>query len=98
MIDKQQVAHVAELSKLSFSDEQLAQFTQQLTDITKMTDRLAQVDTTDVAVTTHVNQSHNVLREDVAVLGTSRDELLKNAPDSAAGLIKVPAILDKEEA
>mgnify|MGYP000461844718 CR=1 FL=1 len=45
MIDKKQVQHVAELSKLAFSDEQLEQFTEQLADIMKMTDELNEVDT-----------------------------------------------------
>lgn len=98
MIDKKQVQHVAELSKLAFSDAELAHFTEQLADIMKMTDELNAVDTTGVPVTTHVNHLQNVLREDVAQAGPGREVLMQNAPDSADGLLKVPAIMDKEEA
>lgn len=98
MIDKKQVQHVAELSKLAFSDAELAQFTDQLADIMKMTDELNAVDTTGVPVTTHVNGLQNVMRDDIAQTDPSRDVLMQNAPDSANGLLKVPAIMDKEEA
>ncbi|AXN35313.1 Asp-tRNA(Asn)/Glu-tRNA(Gln) amidotransferase subunit GatC [Latilactobacillus curvatus] len=97
MINKTQVQHVAELSKLAFSDAELEQFTEQLADIMKMTDELNKVDTTGVPVTTHVNNLQNIVREDVAQAGTDREILMKNAPDSADGLLKVPAIMDKEE-
>jgi aspartyl-tRNA(Asn)/glutamyl-tRNA(Gln) amidotransferase subunit C len=40
----------------------------------------------------------NVLREDVVVKGESREELLKNVPETKDGFIKVPAIMDNGEA
>lgn len=97
-IHEEEVKHVAKLAKLSFPDEEVHQFTEQLGKIIEMVELLEEVDTTGVPVTTSVTPSINVMREDVATPGTSRDELLKNVPESENGYIKVPAIMDNGEA
>jgi len=43
-----------------------------------------------------VTENVNHLRQDVADNWHQKQALLDNAPESAAGLIKVPAILDGE--
>jgi len=99
VISKDQVAHVASLARLSFNDAELNQFTDQLDQIIEMEDELSQVDTTGVKPTTQITDEINVFREDVPVDdGISRDDLLKNVPETKDGLIKVPSIIDKGEA
>jgi len=51
-----------------------------------------------VPFTSNVLETINVMREDVADEGWSRDELMKNVPESEDGFIKVPAIIDNGEA
>lgn len=97
MISKDSVAHVAELSRLAFSDAELDQFTNQLDDILNMVDQLETVDTTGVPATTQSIHLQNVMREDVAVNDTETSDLFKNVPTSKGTLIQVPAIIDKEE-
>ncbi|KRL39205.1 MULTISPECIES: Asp-tRNA(Asn)/Glu-tRNA(Gln) amidotransferase subunit GatC [Lacticaseibacillus] len=97
MISKDSVAHVAELSRLAFSDAELDQFTNQLDDILNMVDQLETVDTTGVPATTQSIHLQNVMREDVAVNDTKTEDLFKNVPTSKGTLIQVPAIIDKEE-
>ncbi|MGX6988989.1 Asp-tRNA(Asn)/Glu-tRNA(Gln) amidotransferase subunit GatC [Leuconostoc fallax] len=96
-ITREEVAHVAGLAKLSFNDEQLDHFTTQLSDILNIFDTLATVNTENVEPTYSVTENVNILREDVADNWQQKQELLKNAPLEAAGLIKVPAILDEGE-
>ncbi|AYW45098.1 Asp-tRNA(Asn)/Glu-tRNA(Gln) amidotransferase subunit GatC [Tetragenococcus koreensis] len=96
-IREEQVDHVAKLAKLSFSEDELHQFTEQLGEIIDMFETLEEVDTTDVALTSNITDEINVIREDKAVKGTSRDALMKNAPESENGFIKVPAIIDDKE-
>ena len=74
-ITEEQVKHVAKLSKLSFSEEELADFTNQLDKIIDMVELLEEVDTTGVPFTSNVNESINVMREDVATPGMDRKEL-----------------------
>jgi len=97
-ISEEQVKHVAKLAKLSFSDDELHEFTSQLGKIIEMVETLEEVDTTGVPFTSNVAETINVMREDVTTGGWDRDELMKNVPESEEGFIKVPAIIDNGEA
>lgn len=94
-IDEQQVKHVASLAKLEFSDEQLSKFTPQLESIIDLFESIDKVDTTGVVPMTSATDQVNAMREDVAVNSHQRDALIKNAPDTDDGYIKVPAIIDE---
>lgn len=93
-ISEEEVRHVANLSKLSFSDEETTEFATTLSKIVDMVELLNEVDTEGVPVTTTMADRKTVMREDVAVAGDNRDELFKNVPQSENYYIKVPAILE----
>lgn len=93
-ISEEEVRHVAELSKLSFSEAETSEFATTLSKIVDMVELLNEVDTDGVPVTTTMADRKTVMREDVAVAGDDRDELFKNAPQSENYYIKVPAILE----
>ncbi|WEV54956.1 Asp-tRNA(Asn)/Glu-tRNA(Gln) amidotransferase subunit GatC [Leuconostocaceae bacterium ESL0723] len=95
-ISKDQVAHVASLAKLAFDEEGLNEFTEQLGDILSLFETLQEVDTSEVEPTYSVTTNVNHLREDQADNWHQKRELLANAPEEAADLIKVPAILKGE--
>lgn len=97
-ISEEQVKHVAKLAKLSFSDNERQEFTTQLGKIIEMVETLEEVDTEGVPFTSNVVETINVIREDQAVEGWNREELLRNVPESDNGFIKVPAIIDNGEA
>lgn len=97
-ISEEQAKHVAKLSKLSFSEDELKEFTNQLGKIIDMVELLEEVETEGVPFTSNVAHSINVLREDSVVPGMPRKELMKNVPESEDGYIKVPAIIDNGEA
>ncbi|GAF41310.1 hypothetical protein FC83_GL000035 [Agrilactobacillus composti DSM 18527 = JCM 14202] len=97
MISKEQVTHVADLARLEFDEAQLNNFTTQLDKIVDFVDQLNEVDTTGIEPTTHVTSAVNVFRDDVPQKGEGRAALLKNVPEERDGLIRVPAIIDKEE-
>ncbi|GKT03137.1 Asp-tRNA(Asn)/Glu-tRNA(Gln) amidotransferase subunit GatC [Furfurilactobacillus sp. WILCCON 0119] len=96
-ISRAEVEHVAALAKLSLTDEQAAKFTNQLDEIITMIDGLNEVDTDDVQPTTNMVDAAAILRDDVAVNAHQKDALLNEAPDTADGYIRVPAILDESE-
>ena len=93
-ITQEEVTHVANLSKLKFSEEETASFATTLSKIVDMVELLSEVDTTGVAPTTTMADRKTVLRADVAEAGTDRDLLFKNVPEKDNYYIKVPAILD----
>jgi aspartyl-tRNA(Asn)/glutamyl-tRNA(Gln) amidotransferase subunit C len=92
-ISEEQVKHVANLSKLAFTPEEVGEFSKTLSKIIDMVELLEEVDTQGVAFTSNVADNVNYMREDVAQAGWDRDELLKNVPESEDGFIKVPAII-----
>ena len=93
-ISEEEVRHVADLSKLSFAEEETAEFATTLSKIVDMVELLNEVDTEGIPVTTTMADRKTVMREDVAVVGDDRDELFKNVPQSENYYIKVPAILE----
>ena len=89
--------HVAELAKLSFTDQELDQFVPQLEETMHLFDDLQQMDTTGVEPMYSPTTEVNGMREDVAEKSGQKEALLQNAPETKNGLIKVPAIIDESE-
>lgn len=96
-IEETEVRHVAKLAKLSFADNEILHFTEQMSDIIDMVEQLNEVDTTGVEVTTHGYPLLNVMREDTPEEGTNRDLLMRNVKTSEDGFIQVPAIMGEGE-
>jgi aspartyl-tRNA(Asn)/glutamyl-tRNA(Gln) amidotransferase subunit C len=93
-ISKEEVKHVAHLARLAITEEDAEKFAGQLAAITNFAEQLNELDTTNVAPTTHVLPLVNVLREDKSVPGLDRDKMLKNVHEHEAGQVKVPTILE----
>lgn len=98
MFSPEAFRRLADVAKLSFSDSELAAISKEVSRTLAMADKLHEVDTEGVQPTFYGNKIKNVMRPDEARVRGNRDQLLANAPDSEAGLIKVPAILESEEA
>lgn len=96
-ITKEDIKHVAGLSRLEFSEDELEKFTEQMGDIINMADQLAEVDTKDVPETVQVVDRDTVFREDKPEHWETREELMENVPEKADGYIKVPVIIDKDD-
>ena len=96
-ITKETIKHVATLSRLEFSDQELDTFTKQMDEIINMADQLAEVDTTDVPETVQVVDRDTVFREDKTENWQTKEELMENVPEKVDGFIKVPVIIDKDE-
>ncbi len=87
------VAHVARLARLDLSDEDLAQFTEQLGAVLDHARDVEALDTAGVPPTAHALPLANVLRPDVVVPSLDREEVLAQAPEAEAGQFRVPRIL-----
>lgn len=95
-IDRQQVEHVARLARLSFSDEALDRFTDQLARIIAYAERVDAVTTEDVPPTSHPLRLVNVLRPDEAGECLPQAKVLATAPESDQDRFLVPRILEEE--
>ncbi|MBD8069639.1 Asp-tRNA(Asn)/Glu-tRNA(Gln) amidotransferase subunit GatC [Bacillus sp. PS06] len=89
-----QVKHVANLARLAVTEDEAKMFAKQLDDIITFAEQLNELDTENVVPTSHVLPMKNVLREDVSKSGLPVEEVLKNAPDSKDGHIRVPSIIE----
>ena len=87
------VRHIAALTRLGLSDDEVETMRGQLSSILKVFKSLQQVDTAGVEPTDHTTELRTVFREDEAAESLPRDGILKNAPDSEAGYVKVRPIL-----
>lgn len=95
-ISREEVAHLARLSRLAVTDEELDRFAGQLDVILQAVARVGEVAAADIPPTSHSVPLTNVLRDDVVTPGLSRDEALAGAPDAALGRFRVPRILDED--
>ncbi len=88
------VEHVANLARLELTDEEKAQFTEQMNAILKYAEKLNELDTSGVAPTSHVLDVKNVMREDEQRPSWPIEKVMKNAPDEEDGQFRVPAVLE----
>ena len=92
-ISSEEVAKVARLAKLDLTQEKTDQYAAQLGDILGYMDKLAELDTANVEpMYTPVDQV-SVMRDDVVVNDYSREDILKNAPETDGAFFIVPRIV-----
>jgi aspartyl-tRNA(Asn)/glutamyl-tRNA(Gln) amidotransferase subunit C len=82
------VKHIAELSRIKLTKEELDKFTPQMETILESVDVLKEVDTKNVQPMKERITFDN-LREDVAEKGLEQKDVIKNAPHSENGYVKV---------
>jgi len=87
------VRRVAELARLTLSPDDVALFTVQLGSILAYADQINEADTSAVAPTSHPLAAESTFRDDEPRPCMDRERALANAPDSGAGLFKVPKVL-----
>lgn len=98
MITKKDIQNLANLSRITLSEEESDSFSKDLTDLLNYVGQLDEVDLEDVEPTSQVTGLINVFRPDTPKeltkkeLLSLRDELLKNSPAAKDGFIVVPAV------
>jgi len=96
-ITREQVAHLARLSRLALDDAELDGLASQLQVILGAVEQISEVaDAAGVPPTTHAVPVENVHRPDVVTPSLDRDAVLAGAPAAEDGRFRVPRILDAE--
>jgi aspartyl-tRNA(Asn)/glutamyl-tRNA(Gln) amidotransferase subunit C len=95
-ISRDEVAHLARLSRLAVTDDELDLFAGQLDVILQAVARVGEVAAADIPPTSHSVPLTNVFRDDVVRPSLAQQEALSGAPDAADGRFRVPRILDEE--
>ncbi|MGB4758788.1 MAG: Asp-tRNA(Asn)/Glu-tRNA(Gln) amidotransferase subunit GatC [Candidatus Saccharimonadales bacterium] len=93
-ITRDDVLKLARLTRISLSDDEIAEFQNEFAEILKYVEQLNGVDISSEKPTTQVTGLTNVMREDVVKdYGYTAKDLLKNAPDTQGDLLKVKRMI-----
>ena len=94
-ITKEDVKHIAELSRLELSEDDLEKFQGELSSILEYIEQLQEVKTESVEPTYQTIDLVNVFRKDNVQKERelSQEKALANAPDKEDGYIKVKPVL-----
>jgi aspartyl-tRNA(Asn)/glutamyl-tRNA(Gln) amidotransferase subunit C len=93
-LDKDQVQHIAVLSRLKISDQEFDQTVEKLSRIVDFVDQLSQADTDNVVPMAHPLNESQRLREDVVTEPNDREHVQENAASVEGGLYLVPKVIE----
>ena len=83
-VSKEDVKHIAKLSKLNLTEKELEKYTNELSNI----------NVEGIKPTAHILDIKNVFRKDEVQPSYDREEILKNAPSKDAGCVSVPKVVE----
>ena len=93
-IEREDILHLADLSKLSLSEEEIASLEKDLQGIINYISQISELDTSNVEPTYQVFEMVNVWREDAIIeQDATREELLALTKEEKDNQVKVPKVL-----
>jgi aspartyl-tRNA(Asn)/glutamyl-tRNA(Gln) amidotransferase subunit C len=95
-ITRDEVAHLAGLSRLALTEAELEHFAEQLDVIITSVARVQEVAADGIPPMTHAVPVVNVFREDVEIPCLSQEVALSQAPAAEQGRFRVPRILSED--
>ena len=93
-ISEAEVRKVAHLARLAMPDENIAAYTQNLSNILDLVEQMSAVDTDGVTPMAHPLDMTQRLREDVVTETNQRDYYQGIAPETEDGLYLVPKVIE----
>jgi aspartyl-tRNA(Asn)/glutamyl-tRNA(Gln) amidotransferase subunit C len=95
-ITRDEVAHLAKLSRLALTEDELDHFAGQLDVIISAVARVGEVAAAGIPPTTHAAELVNVFRDDVVVQPLPAQAVLAAAPAAELDRFRVPRILAED--
>jgi len=90
----EEVKKIAYLARLSIQEENIEQYSQDLSNIFGLVEQMNAADVENTKPMAHPQDAMQRLRADVVTEENQREKLLSNAPMSEDGLFLVPKVLD----
>ncbi len=94
-ITNEMIEHLAHLSRLHFSDEEMQSMKDDMQKMIAFVEKLKEVDVTGVEPLMHMSDAVNVFRDDEIKGSVSREDALLNAPLKDEQFFKVPKVIRK---
>ena len=89
-ITREEVLHVARLARLELTEDEVAKFQEQLSDIIEAVSKVSELDLSDVPPTAHPLEIQNAWDEDVPRPCLPLEDVFANAPDRDEDYFRVP--------
>jgi aspartyl-tRNA(Asn)/glutamyl-tRNA(Gln) amidotransferase subunit C len=93
-LSKEDVLHIAHLSKLKLTDAETEKFAGQLSSVLEYVDQLSEVDTKGVEMVSQVTGLKDQFVTDEITNPEAPESLLENSPDKEDRTIKVPSVFE----
>jgi aspartyl-tRNA(Asn)/glutamyl-tRNA(Gln) amidotransferase subunit C len=95
-LSREEVRNIAELAKLDLTEDEVALYAGQLSNILGYFQRLQELDTSHIAPTASVLPLKNVLRPDICGTPLPPELVVANAPEAIDNQFLVNTVLDEE--
>ena len=93
-IKKEDIKHIANLSMLNLSDEEIEKYTKDMEQIVNFANKVNEIDTSSTEISAFSNDNVNIFRKDEVRKSLSRELLLSNAPSSNGEAYSIPNVMD----
>ncbi|OPX54960.1 aspartyl/glutamyl-tRNA(Asn/Gln) amidotransferase subunit C [Oceanospirillum multiglobuliferum] len=93
-LDQTDVEKVAHLARLQIEEQDIPEYTRNLTSILDLVSQMQAVDTDDIDPLAHPLDATQRLRHDEVTETNQREHFQKNAPAIEAGLFLVPKVIE----
>ncbi len=93
MITKESIQKISKLARLSLTEQESTQISEQLTNILKHFEEISELDTKQVIPTVTPSDIAFHWRADEVAHEVSTEKLVANAPDKSGQLFKVPPVV-----
>lgn len=93
-IKKEDIKHIANLSMLNLSDEEIEKYTKDMEQIVGFANKVNEIDTSSTEISAFSNDNVNVFRKDEGRKSLDRELLLSNAPSSNGEAYSIPNVMD----
>ena len=95
LIDEKITLKIASLAKLELTDQEIKEYSKDLTNILKWMEELKEVDVSNVQPVTSVTKNELYEREDIAYKNTvEQEKILLNAPEKVGDYFTVPKVIE----
>jgi aspartyl-tRNA(Asn)/glutamyl-tRNA(Gln) amidotransferase subunit C len=94
-LTREEVLHIALLARVGLSEDDVAMFQEQLSQILDYFEALQELDTEDVPPTSHPLPLESVMRPDAVQPSLDHSDVLANAPSAEEGAFRVRAVLEE---
>lgn len=93
-IKKEDIEHLAKLSKLNLSDDEIEKYRASIEEIVEFANTINELDTEGIEESAFAINTCNVFRKDEIKESLNREELLKNAPSSNGEAYSLPSMME----